>query len=47
MSGMVTAVIGRWTVSRSRDWLIVNLDIAREFFGVNSRSTLWDRMRGR
>ena len=32
---------------KSRDWLIVNLDIAREFFGVNFRSTLWDRMRGR
>jgi hypothetical protein len=32
---------------KSREWLIVNLDVARDFFGVPFRSTLLDKLRGR
>jgi len=32
---------------KSRDWLIVNLDSAREFFGINFRSSIIDRFLGR
>lgn len=32
---------------KSRDWLIVNLDSARDFFGINFKSSIIDRFLGR
>lgn len=32
---------------KSREWLIVNLDVARDFFGIPFKSSFLDRLRGR
>jgi len=30
---------------KSRDWVVMNLETAKEFFGVSFKKTFWDRLR--